>query len=256
MNEEIMKIFETHAHLDFEDFDTDRDAMLQQCQKAGVERIINVGVDERSSRASIALAEKYPFIYATVGYHPHDVAGYDEAVIRELITHPKVVALGEVGLDYFRNYSPRPDQKRIFEAQVQLAAEYNKPLVIHDRDAHEDCLAILDAYKPKKVVYHCFTGDAAYAQEVLDRGWFISFTGVITYKNNTLSDVVRLVPTNRFFIETDSPYLTPVPHRGKRNTPAYLRHVIEKIAELKGLAPRTVAEYAWHNAAEFFGIQP
>lgn len=251
-----MRIFETHAHLDFEDFDSDRDAMLQQCRKAGVERMINVGVDERSSRASIALAEKHPFIYATVGYHPHDVAGYNEAVIRELITHPKVVALGEVGLDYFRNYAPMADQKHIFEAQIQLAKEYNKPLVIHDREAHEDCLAILDAYKPENVVYHCFTGDIAYAQDVLERGWYISFTGVITYKNSTLGDVVRLVPTDRFFIETDSPYLTPVPHRGKRNSPANLRHIVEKIAEIKGIAPRMVAEYAWNNASEFFGIQP
>ena len=247
-----MRIFETHAHINSDDYKTDRAAMLQQCTQAGVERILDIGTDEPTSRAAIALAEKYPFIYAAVGYHPHDAETYNEAVIRELITHPEVIALGEVGLDYYRSLTPKKLQQDVFAAQVNLAAEYRKPLIIHDREAHQDCMDILDAQNAKKVVYHCFSGDVAYAQDVLEKGWFISFTGIITYKNSTLTDVVRMVPTDRFFVETDSPYLSPVPHRGKRNSPAYLRHIIEKIAEIKHLSPNAIAEMAWENASNFF----
>lgn len=249
-----MKIFESHAHLDFEQFDQDRNTIIQKCKQEGIEHIINVGVNKQTILASIKLAEKYPMIFATAGFHPHDAKEYNKDFLRQKAKHKKVVAVGEIGLDYYRNLSPREIQKEVFADQIELAMEMNLPIIVHDRDAHEDCLEILTKYNPSKVVFHCFSGDAAFADKILQNGWFISFTGTITYKNSKLDDVVRLVPLDRFFIETDSPYLSPVPHRGKRNSPLNLRYVIEKISELRGLPPRKIAETSFQNAYQFFAI--
>jgi len=247
-----MKIFETHAHLDNSQFDSDREAVIKSCREKGIEMIINIGCDRQTTLDSIALAKKYEFIYAAAGFHPHDATELDLEFLRIQAKHPKVVAIGEIGLDYYRNLSPQDIQQDAFRKQLQLAVELNKPVVVHNRDANSDTLKILREIKPAKVVYHCFSGDVLYAAEVLSEGWFVSFTGNITYKKSQLPDVVRMIPKDRFFIETDSPYLTPHPHRGKRNDPGYLRYIIEAIADIKGMSPKQVAQQSYENAENFF----
>ncbi|MEA1972049.1 MAG: TatD family hydrolase [Candidatus Cloacimonadota bacterium] len=247
-----MNIFETHAHLNFDHYKNDREKLLKQCQKEGISKIINIGVDEKSSKESIELAEKYNFIYASVGYHPHDATKYDESVIKKLLKHKKVVAIGEIGLDYYRNRSPKKIQKEVFEKQILIAIENDLPIIVHDRDAHEDCFEILSKHNPKKVVFHCFAGDELFAQKVLDKNWIISFTGTITFKNSNQDNIIRMVPADQFFIETDSPYLTPSPNRGKRNSPLNLRYVIEKIADIKRIPPKIIAQKSFENANKFF----
>ncbi len=247
-----MKIFETHAHMDFPQFNKDRDDILEKCFDSGVEYMLNIGVDKRSCEASIELAEKYAQIFAAVGFHPHDAKDFDEDLISRLAKHKKVVAIGEIGLDFFRNLSPVEVQKVVFQKQVEIALELNLPVIVHDRNAHDECFDILQKYKPQKVVFHCFSDDEIFAEKVLNKGWFISFTGSITYKNSSMENVVRMVPKDKFFIETDSPYLSPVPLRGKRNSPLNLRYIIEKIAEIKRITPKQVAEISFNNAVKFF----
>ena len=247
-----MRIYETHAHLDFDDYKKDRDDILKSCFKAGVERIINIGIDVKSTQNGIDLSEKYPQIKATGGYHPSTVQEYDESKLQALLKHKNIVALGEIGLDYYRLYNPVDLQKKVFEAQVKIAMDLNLPIVVHDREAHEDCMAILEKYNPVKVVFHCFSGDVKFAEKVLNKGWFISITGVITYKNSSLDQVVRIIPKEKLMIETDCPYLTPVPHRGKRNNPEYLIYVVQKIADILNVPPKVVAEQTFKNAEEFF----
>ena len=247
-----MRIYETHAHLDFDDYQKDRDKVLASCFKAGVEKIINIGIDAESTEKSIKLSEKYPQIKATGGYHPSTAHQYDERVLRELLKHKNIRAVGEIGLDYYRMYNPVELQKKVFEAQIKIALDMNLPIIIHDRDAHEDCFNILQKYSPKKVVFHCFSGDIPFAEKVLNNDWYISITGVVTYKNSNLEDIVRIIPKNRLFIETDCPYLPPIPHRGKRNTPEYLIYVVQRIADILKLPPKTVAEQTFINAEEFF----
>ncbi|MCK4311456.1 MAG: TatD family hydrolase [Candidatus Cloacimonetes bacterium] len=247
-----MRIFETHAHLDFPQFNRDRDEILKKCFKAGIEFIINVGVEKKSCRAGIKLAEKYDQIFASVGFHPHDAREFDKEFILKSARHPKVIAIGEIGLDFYRNLSPRDIQKRVFEEQIKIALAQNLPIIVHDRDAHEQCFDILSKYDPPKVVFHCFSGDEVFADKVISKGWHISFTGSITYRNSSMENVVRMVPQDRFFIETDSPYLSPVPNRGKRNSPLNLRYVIEKISEIRGMTPNRLAEITFQNAMNFF----
>ncbi len=247
-----MNIFETHAHLDFAQFDKDRDELLRKCFNENVKYIINVGVDAKSCKASVKLAKKYENVFASVGYHPHDAKDFDLMLIEELAKHEKVVAIGEIGLDYYRNLSPRDVQKNVLQKQVELALKIDLPIIIHDRDAHVDIYEILTGYNPPKVVFHCFSGDELFAEKIIEKGWFISFTGTVTYKNAHLENVVRMVPKDKFFIETDSPYLSPVPKRGKRNSPLNLRYVIEKIADIKRLPPKMVAEMSFQNAENFF----
>jgi len=247
-----MKIFETHAHLNFENYKDDREAVLSQSFKEGIEYIINVGVDQTTSEESIMLAEKYEQIYATVGFHPADADKYDESIVKKLMKHPKNVAIGEIGLDYYHNTFPKEVQKDVFEKQVIIAIENNKPIVIHDRDAHADCFDILARHNPQKVVFHCFSGDEVFADKVLNRDWIISFTGAVTFKNSNMDDIIRMVPKDKFFIETDSPFITPVPFRGKRNAPYHLKYVINKIAEVKHLPPKMIAEASFNNAFNFF----
>ena len=247
-----MRIFETHAHLDFPDYAKDREKVLEACFAAGVDRIINIGIDIKSTENSIKLSEKYPQILATGGFHPSESHKYDEDKLRELLKHKNIVALGEIGLDYYRMYKPADLQKQVFESQIKLAMEMDLPIIVHDREAHDDCFNLLKKYSAKKVVFHCFSGDVHFAEKVLNEGWFISITGVITYKNTDLPDVLRIVPKDKFFIETDCPYLTPIPHRGKRNTPAYLVFVIEKIADILRVPPKLIAEQTYSNAEKFF----
>jgi len=247
-----MRIFETHAHLDFPKFNADRDDIIRSCFNNGIEYIINVGVDKKSIESSLKLAEKYPQIYATVGWHPHDAKDFDKDFLIQNAKHPKVAAIGECGLDFYRNLSPKDVQIKVFEQQIEIAKNLNLPLVVHDRDAHDECYEILAENAAEKVVFHCFSGDELFAEKVLAKGWKISFTGTITYKNSLQENVVRRIPDNMFFIETDSPYLAPVPQRGKRNSPLNLRYVVEKIAEIRGTTPKKVAEISFRNASEFF----
>jgi len=248
----MMKIYETHAHLDFPKYDKDREKMLAQCFKSGIEYINNIGVDKKSIIASFKLAEKYPQIYATAGFHPHDAAAFEAELVEQYAAHPKCVAIGEIGLDYYRNLAPQKIQKEVFAQQIKIALQHQLPIVVHDRDAHADTLEILEKYMPPQVVFHCFAGDEIMAQKIYAHGWKISFTGTITYKNSTQTNVVRNCPLDAFFIETDSPYLTPVPFRGKRNEPSKLRYIIEKIADLKKISPLKVAELAYENSCNFF----
>lgn len=247
-----MKIYETHAHLDFPQFDHDRDILIRKCIEKGITPINNIGVNKETNRASIQLAEKYDEIYATVGYHPHDADKLDIQEIKKLAAHQKVVAIGEIGLDYYRNLTPPKVQKKAFIEQLKIAKELEKPVVIHDRDAHQDILEILEEFLPEKVVFHCFSGDAIFLEKILEKGWFASFTGIITYKNSQLADVIRMIPTDRFFVETDSPYLSPQPNRGKRNSPSNLQYIIQKIAEIKFLTPKKIVAMSYQNAVDFF----
>jgi len=249
-----MKIFESHAHLDFPDFNQDREEVIRKCLLEGIERIINIGINKETSLKSIALAEKFAEIFCAVGYHPHDSKTYSSEQLRKLADHKKVVAIGEIGLDYYRNYSPREVQKQVFSDQIQIALELGLPIVVHDREAHEDCLKLLQKFKPPKVVFHCFSGDLAMAREIVNKGWFVSFTGTVTYKNSKSAEVVRNLSLENFFLETDCPFLSPVPYRGKRNSPLNLRYIIEKIAELKNVTPKLVAAKTFENAVEFFQV--
>jgi len=258
-----MELIDTHTHLDFPQFDGDREAVIARAREAGVTTIINVGADIESSLASVALAERYPFIYAAVGVHPHDASILDEttlAKLKELARHPKVVAIGEIGLDYYRNLSPRDVQRRVFRLQLKLALDVGKPVIIHDRDAHREVLEILKEVAQKADgrltgVMHCFSGSPEMAREVLKLGFRISVAGPVTFKNaRKLPQIVRELPLDRLLIETDCPYLAPHPYRGKRNEPAYVRLVAEAIAAIKGMPVEEIARATLQNALRLFGI--
>ncbi len=249
-----MKIFESHTHLDDNMFAGDLENVIKNCRQAGIEKMINISCNARSMFASVQLAEKYDFIYASAGFHPHDATELELELVRKTAFHPKVIAIGEIGLDYFRNLSPQDIQRQAFRQQLALALELDLPVIIHDRDAHEDTLSILEEYHPPKAVFHCFSGDIIMAQKIISAGWFISFTGNITYKNSKLSDIIRMVPEDRYFVETDSPYLTPHPHRGKRNDPTMLRYIIEALADIRHQSPKIIAQQSFDNASSFFNI--
>ncbi|HOY83836.1 MAG TPA: TatD family hydrolase [Candidatus Syntrophosphaera sp.] len=251
-----MKLFETHAHLDLPEFDADRESLIHKCFDSGIEYIINIGFNKETSLNSLELAKKHLHVFATVGFHPHDATDFDAELIKRLVRDKNVLAIGEIGLDFFRNYSPFPVQREVFRNQAYLAVDYDKPMVIHNREAHQECYSILKEVQAKDVVFHCFSGDIIFAQQVLDEGWLISFTGNVTYPNANLEDVVRMMPMDQFMIETDCPYLTPHPHRGKRNSPLYLHLVAEKIAEIRGITPLEVAQAAYDNAFRFFRVPP
>jgi len=249
-----MKLFETHAHLDLPDFDSDRESLINKCFKNGIEYIINISFNKETALTSLELAKKHPRIFATVGYHPHDATDFDAELVKKMAREKKVVAIGEIGLDFFRNLSPYTVQREVFANQAHLAMEFDLPVVVHDRQAHQESYNILKQEGVKEAVFHCFSGDIIFAQQVLDAGWMMSFTGSITYNNSHLDDVIRLVPMDRFMIETDCPYLPPHPHRGQRNSPLFLHLVAEKIAQIKGITPKEVAEASYDNAHRFFRI--
>jgi TatD DNase family protein len=252
-------LIDSHAHIYYRDFAGDFDDMLKRAGDAGVAAILVVGTDIESSRESVELAEKYPQLYAAVGIHPHDAARVTDAcsdVIRTLaVSSQKVVAIGEIGLDFYRDRSPRDVQEHVFRSFLRIAADLDKPAIIHDRDAHDRVMAILREEAVRKGVLHCFSGDAEMAREAAALGFHISIPGTITYPGNqSLRDVVRSVSIDRMLVETDCPYLTPVPHRGKRNEPAYVRLAAEKLAEVKGLTLDDVARITTKNAGDLFGI--
>lgn len=241
-------LIDTHTHLDDTRYEEDREAMIARARAAGVGTFITIGCDLATSRAAVELADRYPFVYASIGVHPHEVRHigddwYDE--LRRLAQHPKVVAYGEIGLDYHYNYSPPTLQRERFREQILLARELSLPVIIHTREAQEDTIKILKEEQAGTTggVFHCFTGDASLAQDGLNLGFYLSFSGVVTFQNATmLREIVKTVPPDRILIETDCPYLTPAPHRGKRNEPAYVTLVADTIAKVKSEASPVSAE--------------
>jgi TatD DNase family protein len=255
-----LTLIDSHAHIYYRDYAADFEEMLQRAGDAGLGAMLVVGTDPESSRESVELAEKYPQLYAAVGIHPHDAGRVTDAcydIIRELaLSSTKVVAIGEIGLDFYRDRSPRSDQERVFRTFLRMAAELDKPVIIHDRDAHQQVLDCLREEGSHKGVLHCFSGDAAMAAEALALGFYISIPGTITYPaNEALRDVVRAVSIDRMLVETDCPYLSPVPHRGKRNEPSYLRLTAERLAQVKGLSVEDVARITTKNVRDLFGIR-
>ena len=255
-------LIDSHAHIQGWEYVSDVEAVVKRAQLAGVEKIIVVGGagELSSNEAAVMLAESHPGVYATVGMHPHDAKEVGEEEIerlKQLTAKPKVVAVGETGLDFYYNHSPHEVQRKIFARFIQMARETGLPLVVHERDALNDAAELLRNEGGGQVrgVVHCFTGDYQAAQKYLDLGFYLSFTGIITFKNaEPLRDVVRAVPLEKMFVETDSPYLTPVPHRGKRNEPAYVHFIAETIAKVKGLSFEEVARVTTHNVRELFRI--
>ncbi|MFW6306871.1 MAG: TatD family hydrolase, partial [Bacillota bacterium] len=251
---------DTHAHLDFPRFDKDRNEVIAKAWDSGISYIVNVGADLVSSQRSISLAEEYPFIFATVGVHPHDASDVDQQMLdrlKELAVHDKVVAIGEIGLDYHYDNSPRDIQKEAFKKQLQLAEELELPVVIHSREADQDTLEILEDYFAAEHggIMHCFGSGSEMAEKCLEMGFYLAFGGVCTFNNaSETREVINKVPLDRILIETDSPYLTPVPYRGKRNEPKYVRSVAEKIAEIKGLELKDVAEKTTENAIKVYNL--
>jgi len=256
-----VRVFDTHAHYDSGAFNADRMEVLADLPRQGVELVLNPGCDLASSKTAVALAEAFPHVYAAVGVHPSDCGEWTEghiAALRELaLNHPKVRAIGEIGLDYYWKDNPPKDfQKQVFHAQMELAEELGLPVIVHDREAHQDCLEVVKAHPNVTGVYHCYSGSLEDAKTLTKLGWMISFTGVVTYKNARKSlEVIEWLPMDRIMIETDSPYLTPEPFRGKRNDSGKVHLVAETIARVKGIDPEEAARITLENGRRFFGIQ-
>ncbi|MDP2606881.1 MAG: TatD family hydrolase [Deltaproteobacteria bacterium] len=255
-------LIDSHAHIQGKEYAGEVEAVIARAREAGVEKIIAVGGagDMSSNTEAISLAKTFPDIYATVGMHPHDAkdVGTDELKkLKELAADPKVIAVGETGLDYYYDHSPREVQRRVFAEFIHLAQETGLPIVVHERDAAQDVADLLrtEGGGTLRGVIHCFTGNYEAACAYLELGFYISFTGIITFKNaEPLREVVRRLPLERIFVETDSPYLTPVPHRGRRNEPAYVRYVGETIAKIKCVSLEEVARVTTQNVRELFGV--
>ncbi len=254
-----MRLIDSHAHLDFPQFDADRETVIERARGAGVVAVLNVGTDLESSRAAVALAKRYDFIYAAVGVHPHDAKTVTPATLdqlRELARHPKVVAIGEIGLDYYRDLSPRPAQRRAFAQQLALAAELGLPVVVHSRDAHDDVLAALREWRGAGGVLHSYSAGPGRLEEVMALGFYIGLSGPITFpKAHRLRAVAAAAALDRLLVETDCPYLTPVPFRGRRNEPAYVRYVAEAVARARGTTVEAVAQATTENAQRLFGLR-
>ena len=251
--------FDTHAHYDSYKFNADRDAVLSSLPGLGVEYVVDPGCDQISSKEAIALAEQYEFVYAAIGWQPQELkeSYYDGAldVIRELARHPKVVAIGEIGLDYYWDTSYNDLQKEVLRAQLQMALDLDLPVIIHDREAHGDSLAIVKEFPGLRGVFHCYSGSPEMAKELLKLGWYLGFDGPVTYKNNRKHrEVLEICPMERILIETDSPYLSPEPLRGTRNFSGNLKYIAEKIGEIKGVGMEEMARVTTENGRRLFGI--
>ena len=253
-----MILFDTHAHYDDRRFDKDRDTLLASMPEQGVGYICNIGCDMPTSRQSIALAEAHDHFYAVVGIHPHnaaDAVDADYAELEQMSRHAKVLALGEMGLDYHYDFSPRDVQRQVFVRQMELAGRLNMPVVIREREACQDVLEVVRQHKVCRGVYHCYSGSAETARELVQLGYYLGFNGVITFDNARRShEVIRSVPLERLLLETDCPYLTPVPHRGKRNDSGLMKYSLQKMAELRGLTPEEMARITTENALRFYGL--
>lgn len=253
-----LPLADSHAHLDFSSFDKDRDGVVRRAMAAGVELIINVGFDLASSGKAVELAALHPSIYAAVGIHPHDAAAVPGDYLEQLellAAAPGVVALGEMGLDFYRDRSPRPQQRKVFREQLALARCLNMPVILHDRDAHAELLKILkqDGLPPAGGVMHCFSGDLALAREAMNLGLYISIAGPVTYSpNRDLRAVAAALPAGMILLETDAPFLAPVPLRGRRNEPAYVAHTAEVVASLRNCSAAALGEACLTNTRRLF----
>ena len=253
-----MPYFDTHAHYDDEAFDPDREALLESLPEQGVTLVVDPGCDGKSSQAAAALAERYAHVYAAVGWHPHEADSFDEAgeaLLRQLAARDKVVAIGEIGLDYHYDFSPREQQMKVFRRQMELAEELDLPVVIHDREAHGDCMEVVRAFPRVRGVFHCYSGSPEMAAELISLGWYLGFTGAITFKNARRAlETIRAIPPERILIETDAPYLAPVPCRGKRNDSRLLPHIARTVADCRGITLEQAAALTMENGRRFFGI--
>jgi len=248
---------DTHAHLYYDDLKNQLGDVVKRAEAAGVTQIICVGTDLPSSKTSISIAEKYNAVFATVGVHPHDAKDTPDDYLhqlRDLASHSKVVAMGEMGLDYFRDFSPRNVQKEVFLSQLALARELDLPAVIHNRDADEDILKILEEVRYERSVLHCFSSDTEMAGRAVSLGCFLSFTGNVTFGKNHTESVLLTTPLNRIMLETDCPFMTPVPNRGKLNEPANILHIAQWIAKIKRIDVSEVAESTTSTAQIFFDL--
>ena len=248
-------IFDSHAHYDNKVFDSDRDEILKNLRLSGVSKIINVGCDENTSKKSINLAKKYPFIYASVGIHPHDAKNVSLDYISKLelwSKKEKTVAIGEIGLDYHYNFSDQNTQKKVFEEQLQLAQDLSMPVIIHDREAHDDTLNLLKKYKPKGVV-HCFSGSLDIAREVINLGMYVGLGGAVTFKNAKIPCLIaKEVPLEKLLLETDAPYMAPMPFRGKRCDSSMIKEISETIAKLRNMNAEDLLDSTNKNAVKLF----
>ena len=252
-------LFDTHAHLDDRAFDCDREALISGLREKGIALVMNPGCSLESSRNAVALAKKYPFLYAAVGSHPDAADEVDEAVLegyRLLCREEKVKAIGEIGLDYHYEDIPREIQKKAFRMQMALAQEVGLPVIIHQREALADCLEILGDFPEVKGVFHCFSGSAQTARELTAQGWYVGFTGVLTFKNARKAlEAAQAVPKDRIVLETDCPYMAPEPYRGRRNDPGYLYRMAEVLGELLGITPEEAQALTLQNGKRLYGIQ-
>lgn len=254
-------LFDTHAHYDDKKFIEDRYEVIENAHQSGISYIINAATDLKSCEESLAFARKYGYVYAAVGVHPHEVGDIDDSTLiklAELAKEEKVVAIGEIGLDYYYDTAPRDIQRHWFAQQIKLAKNMMLPIIVHDRDAHQDSFDIIKEQKACDIggVFHCYSGSVEMAKELVNYNFYISVGGALTFKNaKKLVEVVRWIPIDRLLIETDSPYLTPEPHRGKRNDSSYVRFVAEKVAEIKQMDFEKVAEATLRNAKDLFKIK-
>ena len=250
--------FDTHAHLDDAAFDEDREEVMRHLQEAGVESVLDPGCDLESSRKAAELAEMYEFVRFAAGFHPEELKSLSEESLEAVLSltgHPKCCAIGEIGLDYYWDDSHKEEQKKLFHVQLSYAKERDIPVIVHDREAHGDCLAIVKQYPGLRGVFHCYSGSPEMAQELLRMGWYLGFDGPVTYKNAKKAlEVLRICPDDRIVVETDSPYLPPVPMRGKRNDPSNLRYICAKIAEIKESTIETIAKCTAENGKILFGL--
>ena len=253
-------LIDSHCHLDMRDFDKDREAVIQRAQKDGIVHMISIGIDVGSSQSAIDLARQYDFISATVGCHPHDAdecSSLDLEKLTSMAVEPEVVAWGEIGLDYYRNYSKKENQRKIFQVQLELAQRAELPVIIHDRDAHKEVYAILEKMGKgeRKGIIHCFSGDRGLAEAFIALGYYISIPGTVTYKKaGQIKEVAATIPLDRMLVETDAPFLAPVPRRGKRNEPSYVAYTAREIARLRDIPFETVAEQTTRNARTIFSL--
>ncbi len=250
--------FDTHAHYDDERFDADRDELLGKMPNMGVGLIVNPGCGRASSGMAVALAEKYGHVYAAVGWHPQEAESFDADSPEDILRWAKlgkVKAIGEIGLDYYYDGAPKQVQRQVFIRQMELAQQTGLPVIVHDRDAHADSLEIVRSFPQVRGVFHCYSGSPEMACQLLDMGWYLSFTGAVTFKNaRRAPETVAVCPIDRIMIETDSPYLTPVPFRGRRNDSTMLPYIAQTIADIKGLTVRQVEQITWDNGRRFFDI--
>ena len=253
-------MIDSHAHLDMKQFDSDRDQVIERAESAGVEHIISVGIDIKSSRNALKLTTHYPSIFATAGIHPHNADNANKNNLEEIeliAQHDKIIAIGEIGLDFFRNRSARQNQIEVFTQQLAIAISLDLPVVIHDREAHTETVNMLSSFKKNGLhgIIHCFSGDYKLAKTFINMGFYISIPGTVTYNNaSQTQDVGRRIPLNRLLLETDAPFLAPIPYRGKRNEPSYVVHTAQKIANLRSISFEEVSYQTTKNVCELFNL--